>query len=191
MSAALAPLAATGASAAVGSTAAVGTSGSGVAGLPLVNEALEPASVRNGSPATQKAYASALSFEDMLVQQLSQSLTQASGTGESGGEEGEEGSEDASALGGGEAAGGELSSLLPQALTEGVMSQGGLGLAQQLMPGLDPSAATAGGAAGGELTAAGGTAASPATPSGATVSSPIAPAMSKPSQVAPSGGVVA
>jgi Rod binding domain-containing protein len=102
-------------------------------GMPLVNQALEPASVRNGSPAVQKAYATALDFEDMLVQQLSQSLTQASGTSE-GGEEGEGSSE------GGEAASGELSSLLPQALTEGVMGQGGLGLAQQLVPALAPSA---------------------------------------------------
>jgi hypothetical protein len=114
------------------------------AGLPVVNQALEPASVRNGSPATQKAYAAALDFEDMLVQQLSQSLTQAGGAGEGGGEggaEGEssEGAEGASTLGGGGAANGELSSLLPQALTEGVMSQGGLGLARQLMPGLAPS----------------------------------------------------
>ncbi len=57
-------------------------------GLPIVNQALEPASVRNGSPAVQKAYASALDFEAMLVQQLSQALTQGTGLG------GEEGSEE-------------------------------------------------------------------------------------------------
>jgi hypothetical protein len=124
MSAPLAPAAAT---AALPSTT----------GMPLVNQALEPASVRNGSPAVQKAYATALDFEDMLVQQLSQSLSQASGSAEGGQEGGEAG--EGSAEGGGEAASGELSSLLPQALTEGVMSQGGLGLAQQLVPALDPS----------------------------------------------------
>ena len=37
-----------------------------------------------------------------------------------------------------------LSSLLPQTLTEGVMREGGLGLAGQLLGSLDPSAATAG-----------------------------------------------
>ncbi len=118
-------------------------------GLPTVNQAFEPASVRNGSPAVQKAYASALDFEEMLVQQLSQSLTQ--GTGLGGGEEGSEesmegapegGSGAASGAGGG-AANTQLASLLPQALTEGVMSQGGLGMATQLMGSLDP---TAGGA---------------------------------------------
>jgi Rod binding domain-containing protein len=117
-------------------------------GLPLVNQALEPAAVRNGSPATQKAYASALDFEQMLVQQLSQSLVSTTGL-EGSGEQGssEEGS---AAEGGGEslagmggAANSQLASMLPQALTEGVMSQGGLGLAQQLMTQLEPDASTA------------------------------------------------
>lgn len=117
--------------------AAATTPAAGASGLPLVNQALEPASVRNGSPATQKAYASALDFEDMLVQQLSQSLTESARS--AGGSEGGEGGEGGESTEGGEAANGELSSLLPQSLTEGVMSQGGLGLAQQLLPALDPS----------------------------------------------------
>jgi Rod binding domain-containing protein len=94
---------------------------------PVINQAAEPASVRSGGPATQKAYTSALDFESMLVQQLSQSLTESS-------ESVEPESENE-----GEAANPELSSMLPQALTEGVMHDGGLGLAQQLMPALDPS----------------------------------------------------
>ena len=40
-------------------------------GLPVVNQALEPAWVRHGSAATQKAYESALAFEEVLVEQLS------------------------------------------------------------------------------------------------------------------------
>ena len=44
-------------------------------GLPVVNQTLEPAWVRDGSAATQKAYQTALAFEQMLVEQLSQSLT--------------------------------------------------------------------------------------------------------------------
>ena len=43
----------------------------GSTGLPVVNQALEPDWVRHGSAATQKAYASALSFEETLVEQLS------------------------------------------------------------------------------------------------------------------------
>jgi Rod binding domain-containing protein len=93
-------------------------------GLPPIDPAFEPASVRSGSPATQKAYASALNFESMLVQQLSQSLTESS-EGESEGSSGDPVST-------------QLSSLLPQTLTNSVMSHGGLGMAQQLMGSLLP-----------------------------------------------------
>ncbi len=103
----------------------------GAAGVPVVNQALEPSWVRHGSASTQKAYETALSFEQTLVEQLSRSLTATSGLaggspqeGESSGEEGE-----ASATG---ANSGELSSLLPQALTTSVMNAGGLGLAAQM-----------------------------------------------------------
>jgi Rod binding domain-containing protein len=97
-------------------------------GQPVVNQALEPAWVRKGSAATQKAYETALAFEQMLVEELSQSLTASSGLGGESGAEGE--SSEGSAGGGG--ASGPLSSMLPQALTSGVMSAGGLGLAAQM-----------------------------------------------------------
>ncbi|HEX5853078.1 MAG TPA: hypothetical protein VFY36_08295 [Solirubrobacteraceae bacterium] len=92
-------------------------------GLPAVNEALKPAWVRNGSAETQKTYATALAFEQMLVEQLSKSLTAASGL------EGGAGSE---ADGSSSMGTNQLSSLLPQALADGVMSAGGLGLAAQI-----------------------------------------------------------
>jgi Rod binding domain-containing protein len=96
-------------------------------GLPVVNQAQEPAWVRGGSASTQKAYSTALAFEEILVQQLSQSLSATSGVaGEGGGEGG-------SAPGGESDAGSsELSSMLPQALSAGVMGAGGLGMAAQL-----------------------------------------------------------
>jgi len=111
------------------------SAGAPASGLPIVNQALEPAWVRHGSPATQKAYESALAFEDTLVEQLSKSLTAAAGLGGASGEAGAEG--DAGQEEGGVAAGGgavqqELSSTLPQALAAGVMSAGGLGMAAQL-----------------------------------------------------------
>jgi hypothetical protein len=103
------------------------TTGS-TSGLPIVNQALEPAWVRHGSASTQKAYDSALSFEQTLVEQLSQSLASAGGlSGESS--EGESGSEEGGSSGG---ANGELASLIPQALTNSVMHAGGLGLAAQM-----------------------------------------------------------
>jgi Rod binding domain-containing protein len=98
-------------------------------GLPAVNQALEPAWVRHGSASTQKTYETALAFEEMLVQQLSQSLAATSGLEGGSSQEGEAGSE----AGGSSSSGtSQLSSLLPQALSNGVMSAGGLGLAAQL-----------------------------------------------------------
>lgn len=104
-------------------------------GTSVVDEAHAPASVRNGSASVKQAYASAQGFEEMLLQQLSSSLVQSSGlSGE--GESGEGSSEEGSSEAGGAAGGGMLSSLLPQTLTEGVMREGGLGLAGQLMNGM-------------------------------------------------------
>jgi Rod binding domain-containing protein len=106
-------------------------------GLPIVNQALEPSWVRHGSAATQKAYETALSFEETLVEQLSKSLAATSGmSGEESSGEGESSEEGSS----------ELSSMLPQALSSSVMSAGGLGLAAELTHCLETeqtSAATA------------------------------------------------
>lgn len=104
-------------------------------GLPVVNQALEPASVRDGSAATKKAYESALAFEQTLVEQLAKSMTATSGLEESG-LEGESGEESSSAVGG------EISSLMPQALTSGIMGDGGLGLAAQLTRDFESQAST-------------------------------------------------
>jgi Rod binding domain-containing protein len=143
-------------------TAATGT------GLSIADEAHAPAAVRNGSATVKKAYASAQGFEEMLLQQLSQSMLQSSGLGGEGGSEGEEGSEGSS---GGE--GGMLTSLLPQALTEGVMREGGLGLATQLMSSLDPAAgaAASGGTAPLQSASGGAAASADAAAAGASVSS--------------------
>jgi Rod binding domain-containing protein len=113
--------------------------GSVTARSPVVDEAHAPAAVRDGSTAVKQAYSSAQGFEEMLMQQLSQSLLASSGLGGEGSSEGEEGTGEE---GGSSASSGALSSLLPQALTEGVTRQGGLGLASQLMRSLDPAAAS-------------------------------------------------
>jgi Rod binding domain-containing protein len=123
----------------------------GPTGLPAVNQALEPAWVRNGSTATQKAYTSALAFEQTLVEQLSQSLASTSGLGGESSQEGGSGSEEAGSSSG-EAGDSQLSSMLPQALTASVMNAGGLGLAAQMTHELE----AAGGAA--QAQASGGTA---------------------------------
>jgi Rod binding domain-containing protein len=141
----------------------------GTTGLPVVNKALEPEWVRRGSASTQKAYETALTFEQSLVEQLSQSLTAASGVGGEGqeGESSEEGGSSGTAAGTG-----ELASMLPQALTGGIMSAGGLGMAAQMTHQLAGAQATA------HTRATGGTEA------GATGAGAVAPG-----GVAPDGGV--
>jgi Rod binding domain-containing protein len=139
--------------------------------LPTVNQTLEPAWVRKGSAATQKAYETALAFEQMLVEELSQSLTATSGLG---GESGAEGESSEGSSGGGSASG-PLASMLPQALTSGVMSAGGLGLAAQMTRQL---AGTGAQGVGGVGASTGGTSA------GTGASTPI-PQNSSPSVAAP------
>lgn len=119
-------------------------------------EAGAPPQVQAGDPKAKQAYSTALDFEQMLVGELSQSLTDGSGlegagTGEAGGEgEGAEGGGGASQV---------LSSLVPQALSESVMRGGGLGLAGALTRALDPASAEATSAASSDVNASGGSAA--------------------------------
>jgi Rod binding domain-containing protein len=143
------------------------TSNTAAAGLPAVNQALEPEWVRRGSPATQKAYQSALAFEQTLVEQLSKSLTSTSGLGGESGE-GESGSQEGGSASG-EAGDSQLSSMLPQALTASVMNAGGLGMAAQMTRELEgvPSAAQTHASAGAAPLAS--TGAAPLAPSGTTV----------------------
>jgi Rod binding domain-containing protein len=108
------------------------------AGEPVVNQALEPAWVRHGSQSTQKAYESALSFEQTLVEQLSKSLADTSGLG--GESEGESGSEEGSSSS--DAGASQIASMLPQALSAGVMNAGGLGMAAQMTRELEGVQAT-------------------------------------------------
>lgn len=106
--------------------------------VPVVSPALEPASIRNGGPAAQRAYQVGLAFERMLVDQLSQELTAStdgSSDGTGSGSAGLMGSDPASAT---------YAQMLPQALSSGVMSGGGLGVAAQIAGALDPSIGGAG-----------------------------------------------
>lgn len=125
-------------------------------GLPAVDSAREPKWVRDGSASTQKAYESALAFEQTLVEQLSQSLVASSGLGgEAAGEPAGEGGEPEASGGGAQASApgnSELAALLPQGLTNSVMSAGGLGLAAQMTHALEGVHATRTQADGGTRT---------------------------------------
>ena len=105
-------------------------------GVPVVNSAFEPASVRNGSPATKQAYATDLEFESVLVNQLAQQLSSSAGF------MGQDGSSDSSSddSSSSDPASSELSALLPQALTSSIMAGGGLGIAASMVSSIAPAA---------------------------------------------------
>ena len=148
--------------------------GTPASGLPPVDSAREPAWVRNGSASTRQAYQAALAFEEVLVEQMTSAL------GEAGTLDGE-GSGTAEGSGAGEGSqpqlgGGMLSSMLPQALSRGVIAGGGLGLAAQLtheMQGLQATATRTSGVSGGTgaAGAAGASEGTSASANGATGSS--------------------
>jgi Rod binding domain-containing protein len=109
--------------------------------VPVVNQALEPASVRDGSATVKQDYNEALSFESVLVNQLCQQLVASSGL--SGSDAGADtSSDDSSAGSSGDAGLGDFASMLPSALTSAIMSDGGLGLAAQLLPSLEAANAS-------------------------------------------------
>ncbi|MGO9959953.1 MAG: hypothetical protein ACLP50_28910 [Solirubrobacteraceae bacterium] len=121
------------------------------AGLPPIDPALEPASIRNGNTAAKNAYQTGLAFEDVLVNELSQQLmATVPGLGGSSTDDGLGGSSD-DGLGGSNASDGvddssgsgsslsSYSSMLPGALSSAIMSSGGTGVAMQIAEGIDPA----------------------------------------------------
>ena len=112
----------------------------GGSGIPAIDQATEPESVRRGGAAARQAYETGLGFESMLVSELAQQLTSTiSGSGSGGdglggpsadGSDGSDGSSDPAA--------GAYSSLLPSALAQGVMSGGDTGVAMQIAQSIDP-----------------------------------------------------
>lgn len=109
--------------------------------LPAITPAQEPAEIRNGGAAAQRAYQAGLAFEQVLVDQLAQQLTATTGNPSSSGDGSSDSSSDSGngLMGGSDPASSMYAQMLPQALTSGVMSAGGLGLALQLARGIDPA----------------------------------------------------
>ncbi len=113
----------------------------GAPGTPAVNPANEPANIRNGGAKAQQAYTTALQFEQVLVNQLTQQLTANAGIGGDGSSDdsSSDGSDSSSLLGSGPAAS-EYAQLLPGTLTSSIMGSGGLGnLADTLAAAIDPA----------------------------------------------------
>jgi Rod binding domain-containing protein len=113
--------------------------------LPPVNPAQEPADIRNGNAQAKQAYQEALGFEDILVQQLTQELssTVSSPSDDSSDSSDSDDSDDSSGgiLGSDPSTSG-FASMIPQALTDSIMSNGGIGIANELVQSLDPSLAS-------------------------------------------------
>ena len=91
--------------------------------LPPIDQSLVPTGVRAQGKAAVQKYEAALSFEGMLDEQLAQSLTQSLQ---------DTSSADGSSDGGGDATSSLMLQMLPQTLAQGLVSDGGLGLAPEL-----------------------------------------------------------
>ena len=112
-----------------------------------IDQALLPDSIRNGTPEQKQAYTQAFSFEQVLVDQLSQALASSASSSSGDGSDGSDSGSDSdsgsgSLLAGSDPASSTYAQLLPTALSSSVMSAGGLGIAQQLASAIDPSAFT-------------------------------------------------
>jgi Rod binding domain-containing protein len=114
--------------------------------LQPIDAANEPADIRNGNAAAQKAYQEALGFEDILVQQLTQQLsctvTTPSDNGSADDGSGDSSSDSSGGILGSDPSTSAFASLIPTALTQSIMSNGGLGIAQQLAQAIDPAIGT-------------------------------------------------
>ena len=109
--------------------------------LPPIDQSLLPADIRNGDAKAKQAYQQALAFEDILVNQLTQQLAQTvvspsddssdDGSGDSSGSSGGIlGSDPSTSM---------FSSMIPTALTQSIMSGGGVGVADSLARAIDPA----------------------------------------------------
>jgi hypothetical protein len=115
------------------------------AGIPSLNVADIPANIRNGNAAAKQAYTEGLAFEQVLVNELttqlantmSSSSTDSSDSSDSSDPSASSSSASSGLLSGSGAS--AYSSLIPQALTTSIMSDGGLGMAEQFAQELDPA----------------------------------------------------
>jgi len=90
-----------------------------------IDTSLLPAEVRNGTPRDRELYTAALSFEQQLTHQLAQSLVDATQP-----QDGDTSTDDDSSAQ--DSSSNPYSQMLPDALTQSITSDGGLGLAPQL-----------------------------------------------------------
>jgi len=90
--------------------------------LPPIDRSLLPADIRNGSQERRQTYTAALGFERMLVSELAKSMSKTA----------QDDSESA------DAATSTYRDMLPNAMADGIVAGGGLGLARQMVPVEEP-----------------------------------------------------
>ncbi len=121
--------------------------------LPPIDSSLLPADVRAAGPKGRELYAAALGFEQQLETQLTQQLAdsaqpQDDGSDDSGDDSGTDDSGDAGTS--------MYTSMLPDAMAQGLTASGGLGLADELFRVLNlGSSAPAAPASGGDASGTG------------------------------------
>jgi Rod binding domain-containing protein len=104
-----------------------------------ISQANEPAAIRNGDAAAKHAYQVGTSFEQLLLDQLTQEL--ASSVSDPSSDGSSAGSSGASGLMGGDSASSGYAGMLNQTLTSSIMSGGGTGIAMQIAKSIDPALA--------------------------------------------------
>jgi Rod binding domain-containing protein len=106
------------------------------ANLPPIDSALLPADIRNGDATAKQAYQEALGFEDILMQQLTQQM--ADTVTSPGGDSSDSSDSSSGGILGSDPSTSAFASLIPTALTQSIMSGGGVGVADRLAHALDP-----------------------------------------------------
>jgi Rod binding domain-containing protein len=120
--------------------------------LPPIDAAVQPADIRNGNAQAKQAYQEALGFEDILVQQLTQQLaatvtTPDASTSSDGSSNGSSDSTGTGGILGSDPSTSAFASLIPTALSQSIMSGGGVGIADSLARAIDPAIGTPQGSA--------------------------------------------
>ena len=112
--------------------------------LPPIDSSLLPADIRGGDATAKKAYQEALGFEDILVNQLTQQLAQTvvSPSDDGSGDSSDSSSSSSGGILGSDSSTSMFASMIPTALTQSIMSSGGLGIAAQLAQSIDPAIGT-------------------------------------------------
>jgi Rod binding domain-containing protein len=111
--------------------------------LPPIDSSRLPADIRNGDAKAKQAYQQALGFEDMLVQQLTRQLAQTvTSPGDSSDDSSGDSTDSSGGMLGSDPSTSMFSNLIPTALTQSLMSGGGVGMADRLARALDPAIGT-------------------------------------------------